>query len=179
MNITEFVKQTNLKTLVDIYNTALPEKPVKKFTDRKTAEARLLKLMAGSPDYITFYNQHATKIENFGIDLPALAKPVDPLETPEMARAKKMLEQERKNREQKGSAPAPTPAAPATKRRQPSDAPAKKQNTPPHLNVRCAACGYYAKTTPAMMKIARLLCPVDHKHGMLLTAEERGEKRGR
>lgn len=53
----------------------------------------------------------------------------------------------------------------------------KKQNTPPHLNLRCAKCGYYAKSTPAMLAIARLKCPVDNS--ILQTKEERGETRGK
>ena len=53
----------------------------------------------------------------------------------------------------------------------------RKQNTPPHLNLRCPKCGYYVKSTPAMLEIARVKCPVDGQK--LLTKEERGEHRGR
>lgn len=47
------------------------------------------------------------------------------------------------------------------------------KTTAAHLNLRCAHCHYYAKTTIQMLKIARLICPVDNKHGLLLTKEER------
>ncbi len=53
----------------------------------------------------------------------------------------------------------------------------KKQKVIPHLNLRCPACGYYAKTTPEWMSKGRLKCPVDGKD--LLTKIERGETRGR
>lgn len=53
----------------------------------------------------------------------------------------------------------------------------KKQKIIPHLNLRCPACGYYAKTTPEWMSKGRLKCPVDGKD--LLTKIERGETRGR
>ncbi len=86
-------------------------------------------------------------------------------------------------------APAPVAAVPATKPAvKKADKPAKVAKSPkepkvqkkyPHLNLRCPVCKYYAKTTVEMAKKARLVCPVDAKHGKLLTAEERGEKRGR
>lgn len=87
---------------------------------------------------------------------------------------------------QPASAPAlassPAPAkkdAPAPAKKDAPASTSKKQNTPPHLNLRCPVCKYYAKTTPACLKLARLRCPVDVAHGILKTAEERGEKRGR
>ncbi len=57
----------------------------------------------------------------------------------------------------------------------------KKQNTPPHLNLRCpiGSCGYYAKTTPGWLAKGRLVCPMNPAHGILKTAEERAEKRGK
>ena len=185
MNITIFVKSLNSKQLVGIYNLAAPEdKQIKKFVDRPTAEARVIKVVGGSPDYITFHQKYSQLVKPLGIELPEIEapKPAPMEDTPEMAKAKKILEQDRKRRDAGANAvePAAAPAAPKPARKSaPSTGEAKKQNTPPHLNVRCASCGYYAKTTPAMMKIARLKCPVDAKHGNLLTAEERGEKRGR
>lgn len=55
----------------------------------------------------------------------------------------------------------------------------KKQIVKPHINLRCPKCNYYVKTTEDMLAIARPRCPVDITHGLLLTAVERGEKRGR
>jgi len=45
------------------------------------------------------------------------------------------------------------------------------------VNLHCGTCGYYARAGIEQMKAARLVCPVDKRHGLLLTPEERGEKR--
>ncbi len=58
------------------------------------------------------------------------------------------------------------------------EGPKKKQTAPPHLNLRCPLCGYYAKSIPSMLAKGRLKCPV-HPAQNLETAEERHEKRGR
>lgn len=68
---------------------------------------------------------------------------------------------------------------PAKKATAPAPDGPKKQNTPPHLNLRCPSCGFYAKTTPEWLAKGRLQCPMNKAHGALLTAEERNEKRGR
>lgn len=112
------------------------------------------------------------------------AKALAALEKEQAAKAKKALKAPvpsalAKNLKETGiTAPkAKTPPAPKAPRPE-GEAPAK-QNTPPHLNLRCPSCGYYAKSTPDMLAIARLACPVNSKHGILLTKEERGENRGR
>lgn len=183
MNLTTFIQNLNSKELVFIHNTVNPDGQIKKFADRATAEKRMLKIIAGNPDYITFHKANAAKLKADGIVIPAIEAPVPvpPVRTAspeaptkEQIKARKILEAMKAKAQPEGSA-----APKATRAPKEGAAPAKKQNTPPHLNVRCACCGYYAKTTPAMMQIARLKCPVDPKHGNLLTAEERGENRGR
>ncbi len=159
--LTTFVKGLKTALLVALYNLAQdpetwkgngkPSATVKKFTDRATAEKRLIKLMTGWDDaanafagYNEFYADFAHKAKKLSIDLP----------TPE----------EDKPEAKKGKMPRKTDG---------------QSKTPPHLNLRCPSCGYYAKTIPTMLAKARLICPVDPKHGKLLTADERGEKRGR
>lgn len=166
MNITTFIKEQNTKTLVDIFNLTQPT-PIKKFSDRAAAEKRMTKLMAGNPDYITFYKQFAGKLKADHITIP-------PIEMPKPAP------------EPAAAAPVKTKPAPVNKLAKEESTQAdqregrtpKKQKLTPHLNLRCPSCGYYAKSTPAMLSKARLTCPVDPKHGKLLTAEERGETRG-
>jgi hypothetical protein len=140
VNITAYVKSLNAKTLVDIFNITHPETPIKKFTDRATAERRMIKIIGGSPDYLAFYQMNATKLKAEAIELPTIEEP-----------------------------PPPPPAV----------RPAAAADMSPHLNLRCPHCGYYVKSTAAMLSRARLTCPVDLQHGLLLTAAERGEKRGR
>lgn len=158
-NLKSFVAGLKTAQVITLYNLSVETgKAVKKFADRKTAEGRMLKALApnGQEDeYRAFVEKHGADAKSAGIELPVLEAP-----KPEAN------EEAPKKRGRK--------AAP----RQDGDAP-RKQNTPPHLNLRCPTCQYYAKSTPAMLKIARLICPVDPKHGKLLTAEERGEKRGR
>ncbi len=176
--LTDFVKALKTAQLVALYNMAnepddfrgkgKPLPPVKKFSDRPTAEKRIVKMITTWDDaqntfdgYNEFYGQYATKAHKIGIDLP----------TPE----------------EKDSAIIKAVPENNAKVKIPTTAEAKEakkvaaQKTPPHLNLRCPVlgCGYYAKTTPAWLKKGRLVCPMDKTHGKLETADERGEKRGR
>lgn len=72
----------------------------------------------------------------------------------------------------------PLKKASSKKASQPAEQPAEKNDGPsPHINLRCAVCGYYAKTTQYWHSLKRLRCPIDGAE--LQTAKERGEKRGR
>jgi hypothetical protein len=167
---------TGLKTsqLVALYNLTT-DKKIKKFADRKTAEKRILSLLAPNgqeEEYRAFRAKYGkASIEVADAELPDLFPVPVPVIVPTDAQSDKAVaavnaetEAMKKKRGRK-AAPRVDGSAPA------------KQNTPPHLNLRCPVCAYYAKTTPAMLKLARLACPLGH--GKLLTAEERGEKRGR
>lgn len=152
---------SSLKTaqLVAIYNLATPKAPVKKFENRGTAEKRLLTLLTGwnvtkdEPDgYANFFADFAVA-GKLGFDLPEPEAPA--AEKPEPGEKPKREKKERAPREKK-----------------------EKEAPSPHLNLRCGTCKFYAKTTEAMMKLGRLACPVDPKHGKLLTAVERSENRG-
>jgi len=59
----------------------------------------------------------------------------------------------------------------------PSQVTSRNEAVNPHVNLRCPTCGYYAKTTKEWLAVKRLCCPIDGAE--LLTAGERGEKRGR
>lgn len=164
MNLTKYIEDQNTKTLVDIYNTT-SDSPVKKFSDRKAAVTRLTKHMGGNPDYVAFYKANAAKLKAVGIEIPSLEAPA-PV-TPEQAKAQKVLAKLKKEQAAGKTTNVDAPAA------------SKKQNTPPLLNIRCPHCGFFAKVPAASIGGPRLVCPVAKDHGKLLTAEERGEKRGR
>jgi hypothetical protein len=161
-----FVKTLKTAQLVGLYNlvnatsdwkvSGKAAPAVKKFADRATAEKRILKLMTSwdggttvFSSYNEFYADFASASKKIGVDLP----------TPEEEKV----------------------VASAKKKAPKKEGAAGKSKTPPHLNLRCdhEGCGYYIKTTPFWLKKGRVICPMDKSHGILKTAEERGEKRGR
>jgi hypothetical protein len=198
--LSSFVKGLKTPDILALYNLAnYPETPVKRFATRMAAEARLVRVMAVDPAY--FYKRLAAPAAKLNIHLPVPEgatprKPAAPAVVPVSKRPaidvitdaadKKALQAI----EAEGRPAAPKPAAPAVRahalaKEESAQADAregkakKKQITSPHLNLRCPECGYYAKSTMVYLAIARLACPVSPKHGPLLTADERGEKRGR
>lgn len=159
--LSTFIKGLKTQLLVSLYNmaqnpetwkgTGKPSAEVKKFADRATAEKRLLRLMTVWDDAETAFGGY----NEFYADFAHNAKKIGiDLPTPE--------DEVKPAKESKAKA-----------------TPGGKQATPPHFNLRCPSCGYYAKTTMDFLNKGRLVCPVNPKHGVLKTAEERGEKRGR
>lgn len=194
-NVNAFVKTLKTGHIVSLYNAANPAKPVTKFSDRTTAEKRLAAILAkGELDvskYTDLLGLPATavitdKASDKAIKaLEAEPKPKPKAEAEPPLRRQKLMADIKAVLAVKPVVVDSTPQAkapiskPAITKPTPVPAAPKAQNTPPHLNLRCPVCAYYAKSTPAMLKLARLVCPVDRKHGILMTAEERGEKRGR
>ena len=197
------MKLSHLKTsqLIGLYNLALPAgaTQLKKFSTKGVAERRT-EIMIGAEGVPTDEIVRAAVVklilspaEADKILHPAFFQPIKELlaaaEVPELE-----LGAAQGISINRSKAVTPPPASsPATVAATPIKAPAvkkqakvpkapkekKKQKPSPHLNLRCEVCAYYAKTTTEMHAKARLVCPVDAKHGKLKTAEERGEKRGR
>lgn len=200
--IEQFTKSLKTSQLVDVHN-GICIKPVKKFVDRATAEARVIaaitenvdnKAGASREDILKLLQRSEVRLilqpEQVAIQTAKPAPVVELKKAVDKAIASgspvlvnkpaiEVLTDKASDKALKAVESEGNKKPIAKKSAAPSEDGPRKQNTPPHLNVRCAHCGYYAKTTPAMMKIARLKCPVDGKHGNLLTAEERNEKRGR
>lgn len=180
------IKASKTSMLVAFYNK-FAEKPVTKFADRKTAEGRLLQLAVNknmtAESFVGAMGEFADQSEINALvallpkkeekKVVEIAKPV----VAKAIAAKPAHEVITDNASDKAVAAINKPAKKESS--ETPDGEPRKQNTPPHLNLRCPVCGYYAKTTPACLAKARLTCPVDAKHGHLLTAEERNEKRGR
>lgn len=155
-----FIQTLKTAQLVALYNLVNPpEARVKKFADRATAEARLVKMIDKYPDngYSDFFSDFAGQTAKLGFELPAPAPAPEPV--------KEVPQEEDKPAPKKG-----VRAERAKKSKEPSS---------PHVNLRCGSCDYYAKTTLVFLAKGRLVCPMNKAHGNLLTAEERGEKRGR
>lgn len=159
-NLTAFLKSLPLPRLVDIYNLANPKAQIKKFENRVKGETRILTLMTtwgesgkpaeGEVSPVISYNNFFTDFAVF------CAKGKDGFQLP---------------------APEPIPSAKVRKNGEDGE---KKQSIPPFLNLRCPVCDFFAKVSAPSHAKGRLVCPIDGgKHGILKTAEERGEKRGR
>lgn len=162
------IKSLTTVQIVGLYNLANPKAQIQKFSDRATAEKRIL-AVAGkwgeaknqSDGYEMFFGDLATDTVKLGFELPAPDDSTPELgEKPAAAKTFGVVE----GGKGKGTRPAASsPKPPAV---------AKDGPAPPHLNLRCPVCNYYAKTTPDMMAVGRLLCPVSG-HGILQTKEER------
>lgn len=174
------IKDAKTSDLVEFWNIHHQNAPIKKFADRATAVKRCTALQESlsgtntAPAPVQVLKSVVNKAIAAGapvfINKPIAEVPAIEVITDKVSdKALKALEAEKGKKPAKKSTPALTHVETGP----------KKQNTPPHLNLRCPSCGYYAKTTPACLKLARLICPVDPKHGKLLTADERNEKRGR
>ena len=151
MTVNRFLKLLKTSQLIAMYNYANPTNMVNKFADHETAIKRVAALVKGT-EYSALYQRFAKRVH--GVVLPP----------PEDVG---LLEEEPPAPE-----PEPEPKPKPIKEKKP------KENSP-HLNLRRPTCKYYIKTTAEMLAIARPNCPANIAHGKLLTANERGEKRGR
>lgn len=181
MTIQEAIKTLKTAEIINLYNSHLMEgaSAVKKFSDRAAAEKRLLKLAEENLGLMDRLNDLA----NGNGSMPLLESDlVDPKPEPELgnpqgltlvgAKALDAVLAAKKAAEEKEA----KKVAKATKK---AAAGPKKQKTIPQINLRCPSCGFFAKTTTEWHAKGKLVCPMNKAHGVLQTAEERGEKRGR
>lgn len=158
--IAQLLKTLATSQLVAVKNSLSSGKPIQKFSTRAAGEAAVGKLLPSS------YEEALASLKKEGIKIAPEFTEAAPEPSPKLllmpAAAPKAV------------AKAPKAAPPAS-----GDPAPKKQVHAPMLNIRCGTCGFFAKTTPAMLGKGRLKCPIHASHGNLLTAEERGEKRGR